>query len=457
MSAVNSGQSSKVWSLRFLLLIAGLGGLLFGIDVGIISGALPYLEATSKLNPQQLSFIVAAVLLGSLISTLFAGMLADLIGRKKLMVLAGLLFVASIPTIALSDGYAFLICGRLLQGVSGGLIAVVVPLYLAECLSATTRGKGTASFQWLLTLGILAATTVGYYMSHRVAEVEKLGDAATLFAFKDRAWRTIFWVSLPPGVLFVLGSLFVAESPRWLFRRDKKAAARAALLFTRTPAEAEREMAEMEETAAAEREKAASASGGVKESLLHRKYVIPFVLACIILACNQLTGINSIIQYNVTILIQAGLSDEYAHLGAVIFTAVNFLATIVAVVLVDKKGRKFLLSIGTAGIILACAMTGMVFRHTEQHRVDCTSAMQKMTADGKLTMQFDQAKADELLLAAGQPGRDILGKPVTLTVIYSCGDFVTAANAVRSDEKQPKTVEITREGCLPSNRVQRIL
>ncbi len=181
--------------------------------------------------------------------------------------------------------------------------------------------------------------------------------------------------------------------------------------------------------------------------------MIPFVLACIILACNQLTGINSIIQYNVTILIQAGLSDEYAHLGAVIFTAVNFLATIIAVVLVDKKGRKFLLSIGTAGIILACAMTGMVFRNTEQHRVDCASALQKMVADGKLTMPFDQAKADELLATAGEPGRNVLGKPVTLTVIYSCGDFVTAANAVRSDEKRPKTVEISREGCLPANRV----
>jgi sugar porter (SP) family MFS transporter len=447
-----TGTSSKVWSIRYLLLIAGLGGLLFGIDVGIIAGALPYLEATSKLNPQQLSFIVAAVLLGSLISTLFAGMLADLLGRKKLMILAGLLFVTSIPTIALADGYAFLICGRLLQGISGGLIAVVVPLYLAECLSASTRGKGTASFQWLLTLGILAATIVGFYISHRVAEVEKLADAEQLFAFKDWAWRTIFWVSLPPGALFVLGSLFLPESPRWLFRNGKEDAARIALLRTRTVNEAETEILEMRQTAAAESAKRGALSE-VKESLLHRKYVIPFVLACIILACNQLTGINSVIQYNVTILIQAGLSDENAHLGAVIFTAVNFLATIVAVLLVDKKGRKFLLSVGTAGIILAFVLTGILFRNTEQYRVDCAGAMQKMVADGKLTMQFDQVTADELLANAGEPGRAISGKPVTLTVIYSCGDFVTATNAVRSDEKKPKTVEITRENCLPATGV----
>ena len=145
---------------RFLLLVAGLGGLLFGVDVGIISGALPYLEATSKLNANQLSFIVAAVLLGGVISTVVAGVLADLFGRKPMMIFSGLLFVISVPMIALSGSYAALIVGRLLQGISGGLIGVVVPLYLAECLAATVRGKGTAVFQWLLTLGIVVAAVI---------------------------------------------------------------------------------------------------------------------------------------------------------------------------------------------------------------------------------------------------------------------------------------------------------
>ena len=236
-------------------------------------------------------------------------------------------------------------------------------------------------FQWLLTLGIVAAAVIGYYFSCRVDEVEKLDDAAQLFAFKDVAWRSIFWVSLPPGILFVLGSFIVADSPRWLFRCGRKEAALAALLFSRTPAEAEVEMREMEETAAAERAKTSADGGRFKESLLRRKYVIPFVLACIILACNQLTGINSIIQYNTTILIQAGLSDKSAHLGYVVFTVVNFLATIGAVVLVDRKGRKFLLTLGSAGIIISMAAVGMVFRNTEQHRVDCKDAVQSLVDD----------------------------------------------------------------------------
>src|SRR5208337_274861 len=119
----------------------------------------------------QISIVVAAVLLGAVFSTMFAGMLADWMGRKPLMILSGLTFVLSIPVIALSQGYGPLFFGRLLQGASAGLIGVVVPLYLAECLSAAHRGKGTAVFQWLLTLGIVAAALMGMYFSYRVAAV----------------------------------------------------------------------------------------------------------------------------------------------------------------------------------------------------------------------------------------------------------------------------------------------
>ena len=137
------------------------------------------------------------------------------------MAFSGMLFVASIPMIALAHGYAPLVLGRLLQGISAGLIGVVVPLYLAECLSASTRGKGTGIFQWLLTLGIVAAALIGIFFSMWLDKVKALGDAEKLLAAKDLAWRSIFWVSLPPGILFVLGSLVVPESPRWLFRHGR--------------------------------------------------------------------------------------------------------------------------------------------------------------------------------------------------------------------------------------------
>ncbi len=438
----------------FLLLVAGLGGLLYGIDVGIIGGALPYLQATSGLSPAQLSAIVAAVLLGSVISTLFAGVLADGLGRKTLMILSGLAFVASIPMIALSHGYALLLFGRLLQGVSAGLVGVVVPLYLAECLSASNRGKGTAVFQWLLTLGIVAAALVGMYYSYRVADVAKTASAAALLAFENDAWRRIFWVSLPPVAIFVLGSFFVTESPRWLYRRGQKEKARAALLRSRTAEQAEIEMEEMEATARAATAPAA-AGKRVKESLLRRKYVIPFLLACVILFCNTATGINSIIGYNAGILLQSGLSDLNAHWGYVIFTVVNFALTSVGMMLVDRRGRRFLLTIGTGGAAAALIAVGVLFLRTERFTVDCHTAVQAMVgADEQLTLHFDPAMAARMLKAEGYSGSAIESGRASLAIIYSYGDFTGVTSYVRSDDAAAAPIEIERAECVPSTKAE---
>jgi MFS family permease len=456
MNSTSSLPPAQVRYNRFLLLVAGLGGLLYGVDVGIIAGALPYLQDTSGLAAGQLSFIVAAVLLGSVISTLFAGMLADLMGRKWLMILSGALFVISIPTIALAHGYHPLVWGRLLQGISAGLIGVVVPLYLAECLDASSRGKGTGIFQWLLTLGIMAAALIGLYFSHRVDAVAKLGDADKLLAFKDHAWRGIFWVSLPPGILFVVGSFMVAESPRWLFRRGRPEAAHTALLRSRSQEQAAVELKEMEATAAAEKAKSATGGQAGRESLWHRKYIIPFVLACVILACNQATGINSIIGYNPTILLQGGLSDFWAHGGYVILTIVNFVVTMAGVALVDRKGRKFLLSLGTAGIIASLLCVGIVFRNVESRHFECRQEAQGMvTADQTLKLSYN-AQTAALLLPKG--GSEVLSTdgsvtPTTLVVIYSYGDFRGATAAVRSDDPAAKPIDITRDACVPTNKV----
>jgi SP family myo-inositol transporter-like MFS transporter 13 len=446
-------DKKKLFYNRFLLVVAGLGGLLYGVDVGIIAGAYPYLEATSGFNADQLSFVVAAVLLGSVISTLFAGMLADWLGRRSLMTVSGVLFVMSIPTIALSDGYGLLVFGRLLQGVSAGLIGVVVPLYLAECLAASSRGKGTGIFQWLLTLGIVIAALVGVFFSFRVDQVARLGDAARLLAFKGTAWRGIFWVSLPPGILFVIGSFMVGESPRWLLRRGKKEPAYAALLRSRAPEQADLEFREMEQVIAAEKGNT-SAATKVRESLLRRKYVIPFILACIILACNQATGINSIIAYNTNILLQSGLSDVAAHWGYVVFTLVNFLVTYAGVVLVDRKGRKFLLGLGTAGIIVSLICTALLFRGTEKLRVDARIPVQAIvTPDQKVTLLYDDSVAERFLSATGSTDRVSAHQPTSLVIIYAYGDFRAATKAVRSDDMAAKPLEITRESCVPANKI----
>ena len=453
--AVQSAESSakRRYSL-FLLMVAGLGGLLYGIDVGIIAGALPYLEATSHLTAAQLSSIVAAVLLGTVFSTLFAGLLADWMGRKPLMVLSGVTFVLSIPVIALSQGYGPLFFGRLLQGMSGGLIGVVVPLYLAECLSASSRGKGTGIFQWLLTLGLVTAAIVGIYYSYRVQAVSMASDAATLFAFKDQAWRRIFWVSLPPGVLFVLGSIMVGESPRWLFRRGEKDKAYAALLRSRSAEQAALELREMEETAL-QAQKNLPADKRVRETLLQRKFVIPFLLALVILACNTATGINSINGYNVGILLQSGLSDLQSHWGYVLFTCVNFTMTMVGMMLVDRKGRRFLFTVGTSGIIVSLVGVGILFVRTEKFSIDAGAQVQSMvTPNQELTLRFDPAEASTLLAAQGSTGSQIDSNRASLAIIYSYGDYTAATSFVRSDDTAGAPIQITRDTAVPANAVE---
>lgn len=450
----DTSHKAPVWAMRYLLFIAGMGGLLYGIDIGIIAGALPYLESTAsvawKLTAQQLSFIVAAVLLGSVLSSLFAGALADILGRRWVMFLAGALFSASIPLIALADGYMPLLLGRLLQGISGGLIGVVVPLYLAECLPAQQRGRGAALFQLLLTIGLVAAALIGLLQAQTVETATQAAQAlpeagriAAIFAAKDHAWRSIFWVCLTPGLVFTIGALLLAESPRWLARRGRVEQARQSLLRTRLPAAADLELREMLDTP----ENAARTSGTakVKDPLLSRRYVLPFLLACLILACTQATGINSILAYVVNILNQAGLSGASANMADVLLKVLNAVMTVVAVLLVDRKGRKFLLMLGTGGIVVSLLAAGLLFRGAEAHLADVRPAIAaQVQADG-LAVHLDAATLTALGAAAD-------GTPQQLTIAYAYGPF-TNVKSLRSDDPVLRQVTIAREDAVQTDSV----
>ncbi|WP_313345523.1 MFS transporter [Stenotrophomonas sp.] len=440
------------WPVRYLLFIGGMGGLLYGIDIGIIAGALPYLEATATaswhLTTQQLGFVVAAVLLGSVLSSLFAGAIADLIGRRGAMVLAGLLFTASIPVMALSEGYGPLLMGRLLQGISGGLIGVVVPLYLAEVLSPEKRGRGAAMFQLLLTIGLVLAAVIGLYHAHSV-------DAATaavahlpgeeqqrlLYTVKDHAWRTIFWSCLLPGLVFTAGALLISESPRWLVRRGRIAKARVALQRTVAPADVEATLARMQAPDAP----ASDGTPATRDPLLSRRYVWPFVLACLVLAFTQATGINSVLAYAVNILHQAGLPGAVANWADVSIKLLNALMTVVALVLVDRKGRRFLLMLGTGGITIALLGAALLFLRSEHGRLDVQSALQQQVTGHTLSLPMDAAQWQRLDTNAG-------AQPQQLTVSYAYGGF-SNVRSLRSDNPIDATLQIRREDAVSADSV----
>lgn len=384
----------------YLLVMAGLGGLLYGIDVGVIAAALPYIDNTSTYTAQQLSGVVAAVLLGSVLSSLFAGMLADWLGRKKVIILAALLFTLSIPVICFSNNiFALLMGGRILQGASAGLVGVVVPMYLAECLDANSRGKGTGMFQLLLTVGLVFAALVGLVVTNVVGAADSVivSDES-----KMMAWQTIFWCSAVPGLILFFGAFKLCESPRWLYRRGRKEDALASLAANNGKEKAGEILAEMiaaDEAAAAEKAKNAAAT----DSLFQKKYVIPFVLAVVVLACTQATGINSVLNYSVMVLQQAGLSGQTANWADLAIKLMNMVMTVVAVSLVDKKGRTFLLKVGTLGIIAGLVGVGGMFRYVESSRVDVTEYVQGLVKDDAYvkTSVADVARANKFELTDG--------------------------------------------------------
>jgi SP family myo-inositol transporter-like MFS transporter 13 len=422
MNAKSAPRFSPAAYGRFLLFIAGMGGLLYGIDVGIVAAALLYRGKTISLSLAQTSAIVAAVFGGSMLSSLVAGFLADLAGRRRMMIFSGFLFVGSVVLIVFSQGFAMLFAGRLLQGMSGGVIAVVVPLYLAECLKADMRGRGSAIFQLMLTVGIVIASVAGWFYTQQAeaAIAAAKGNTALILAAQNHAWRGMFLSVIYPGLIFFIGSFFLSETPRWLFRKGHPEAAFAALERSCVPAEAALEFREMEAIHAAEKELKVSGGAG---SLLQRKYVIPFLLACVVLGCNQATGINSILGYQVIILKQAGMTARNATQGDIGVKLLNCLMTIVAVALVDRKGRKFLLTLGTAGIIVALSGGALVFHTFESKRINVRYEVQARVQGDTLDLP-----ASFLTSHAG-PGAG----PTAMTVLYNDGSGDRLATSLSSE------------------------
>ena len=319
-------NSVKTW---FLFAMAGLAGLLYGIDIGVITAALPYIRATTAFTDAQLSLVVGAVVMGAVGSALFAGPLADRLGRKPTIALSAAAFTMSVPVICFSGGdFATMMAGRVIQGVSQGLISVVMPMYLAETLPAEKRGKGTGFFQLMLSIGLVAVAVLGFAIASMTGDAAAPADAVSVAA-KTRAWQLNFWIAGIPGILLLVGSFFLKESP---FRRSA------------TSATAD-----------------SAVSGNAAEPIFRRKYMVPFAIAFLIVLCTQATGTTAILNYSVTILSDVGLSGAYANIADTVIKTVNLAATLAAISLVDVRGRRFLLKIGTLGIVVAHVVAVAVF------------------------------------------------------------------------------------------------
>jgi sugar porter (SP) family MFS transporter len=250
------------------------------------------------------------------------------------------MFIIGILILVSSHTFLGILSGRLIEGIGVGIITITIPLYLAESAPASIRGSGVTAFQLFLTGGILVAYLIALLFAH------------------SQNWRGMFLCSLIPASLLFIGSLLIIESPRWLFFKGKIEKAAKALKRSRSLQEAEHDLAMMK-TLHAEKEQTVAA--GIKEKLLQKHYVIPFMIAFAVGVLNQLTGINVFLQLCTLILKHSGLqSNVISMLGSAGIGLVNFIVTLIAVFLVDRIGRKPLLILGTSGIVLALFSLGLV-------------------------------------------------------------------------------------------------
>lgn len=337
-------------SVRYLLAIAGLGGLLYGIDFGVIAAATPYIKALRLFSDAELSWIVGAVLFGGIVSSLTAGMLAERFGRKRMIVASAALFLVAIPTVCLSEKSLLpMLFGRVLQGVSAGYMAVVMPMYLTETLPPEIRGRGTGVFQFCLGLGLVAAAATGFVVARLYgaadAPAEVVADAA-----KSAAWKMNFWWTLAPVAALFLGSLWLPESPVWKGAKFKVESLKLKVADSRL------------ENATSNLELQTSDL----QSLLARRYVVPFLLAVAVLTLNKTTGMSSVTSYSVMIFQKAGFSGTLGNAGDFAIKLTNLVVTLVAATLIDRLGRTRLLKIGTAGMTIGLAAIGGVLLAIER-------------------------------------------------------------------------------------------
>ncbi len=320
-------------------IFAALGGLLFGYDTGVISGAILFVKDQFTLSSGTESEVVSSVLWGAVVGALFGGWLADRFGRRPVILGAAVAFVIGAIGTAVTPTVSWLIAGRVVVGLAIGVASLIAPMYIAEIAPPAIRGTLVSINQLALVSGILVA----YLVDYALAGAE--------------AWRWMFALAAFPAAVLAVGMLFLPESPRWLIAHDHLAQGRQVLTRIRggKTAETEREIADI-------RSGLALQSRGWDE--LRHPGVRPALLVGVLLALfQQLTGINTVIYYAPTIFQYAGITSSSAAILATVGVGViNVLTTIVAVRLIDRTGRRPLLLVSLVGMTLSLVALGLAFR-----------------------------------------------------------------------------------------------
>lgn len=327
-----------IW-LYVVAIIASLGGLLSGYDTGVISGALLFINESWDLSEYLQGLVVSSVLIGAVIGAATNGILADIFGRKKVIIATAVIFILGSILCGFAPNVYVLIISRIFVGLAVGIVNFVIPLYLSEISPKALRGTLVSLYQWAITAGILFS----YFIN-------------AAFAQAVFNWRWMLLAGVLPGLVLLIGMCFMSDTPRWLVSKKKEDAAKKVLRKIEPDADTDLEIKEIKKTL-----KLNDRTSG--EKFRFKKWMImPFVVGIGIMFAQICTGINTIIYYAPTIFKVAGFDSNlnaiYATTG---IGVVNFLMTIVAIFFTDKLGRKPLLYFGLTGVMLSLLALGSAF------------------------------------------------------------------------------------------------
>ncbi len=331
-------MSNKIDTDKNQLLIfstaAALGGLLFGFDTGVISGAIHFIKIEFNLNAYQEGFAVSNLMIACVIGALLAGPIADWTGRKKVLILCAVLFTVSAILSALPRSFTELVIARFIGGMGVGMASVVSPMYIAEISPAKIRGRLVALNQLAIVVGILLS-----YFSNWVLVDTGINN-----------WRYMLVAEILPAITFLVGLFFIPESPRWLTKEGLEKEALDVLNVVAGAANADHELQEVKKSLAEKRT-------SLKE-LLHPSLRRVLVVGILFSLFAHITGIDTIIYYGPIIFLESGFKTDSALLASVMIGITNLIFTFVGMAMVDKAGRKFLLLVGLAGMGISMMLVG---------------------------------------------------------------------------------------------------
>jgi len=343
--------------LVFICIASALGGLLWGFDAIVISGTISSVKVQFALSPAMEGFFVSSGLLGAVFGSGLSGWLSDKFGRSRNLLLAAVLMLLSALGSAWATNIEFLVFARWLGGLGVGHSAMVCPLYISEISPTHLRGRLVTMFQFAITLGIMVALFNNYFLHQWAASVADTAAEGSFMKWfvADETWRAMFASELVPGLFFLVLAALLPESPRWLVKVGRYEQAGKVLnrIFRNG---AEKELETIKQTVAKE-----SATKTNFLDVFSQKYRKPLIIAMLLAAFAQFSGINVVFYYGTSMLESAGLKADGALSGMAVIGFCNMIFTTIAMAFVDKVGRRKLLQFGTVGAIACLAGIGASF------------------------------------------------------------------------------------------------